>query len=123
MIKNVSDLNERKEAAVNAVTKGENGKELTRVLVGMATCGMAAGATPVYNAIEKTVAELSLENISIIKTGCIGMCQHEPIVEILAPGKEKVTYVQVNAEKAEEIVKEHLAKGKIVAEYNVGSLI
>ncbi|MDR1629797.1 MAG: (2Fe-2S) ferredoxin domain-containing protein [Oscillospiraceae bacterium] len=103
------------------MTKSDAGEALTRVVVGMATCGIAAGATPVFKAIEQTIQELALSNITVTQTGCIGMCQYEPIVEITVPGEEKVTYVQMNAEKAAQVVKEHLANGKPVADYTVSA--
>lgn len=85
----------------------------TKILVGMATCGMAAGATPVYEELKKQIKKLGLKDVEVVRTGCIGICQFEPIVEVLIPGEEKATYVNMTAEKAEKIVAEHIAKGKI----------
>ena len=93
-----------------------------RVVVGMATCGIAAGARPVLNAFVKGVTENGLsEKVTVTQTGCIGICQYEPVVEIFEEGKEKVTYVKLTAEKAEEIVKEHLVGGKVVDKYTIGA--
>ena len=72
----------------------------TRVVVGMATCGIASGARPVLNLLVKEVEDRKLEHVTVTQTGCIGLCQYEPIVEVYEPGKEKVTYVKVNEEKA-----------------------
>ncbi|MDD4583766.1 MAG: NADH-quinone oxidoreductase subunit NuoF [Eubacteriales bacterium] len=85
----------------------------------MATCGISAGAKPVLQTISKKVAEKGL-NVHVAPTGCIGMCVYEPIVEIYEPGKEKVTYIHMDAEKAERVVTEHLEKGKPIAEYTIG---
>ena len=74
--------------------RAENEKQ-TRVVVGMATCGIASGARPVLTALSDAVQEQGLsDKINVTQTGCIGLCQYEPIVEVMAPGKEKVTYVK-----------------------------
>ena len=99
------------------------GSAQTRVVVGMATCGIAAGARPVLNAFVDSVAKEGLtDKITVTQTGCIGICQYEPVVEIHEDGREKVTYVKLTAEKAERIVKEHLVGGKVVAEYTIGAI-
>ena len=93
----------------------------TRVVVGMATCGIAAGARPVLNAFVESVADAGLsDSVIVTQTGCIGICQYEPVVEVYEPGKEKVTYVKMDAEKAKRVVEEHLKGGKIVTEYTIG---
>ena len=69
------------------------------------------------------VAKRHLNNVTVTQTGCIGMCQLEPIVEVYAPGKEKVTYAKVSPEKVARIVADHLVNGNVVAEYTVGSLM
>ena len=94
----------------------------TRIVVGMATCGIAAGARPVLNAFVEGVTREGLNNtVTVSQTGCIGLCQYEPIVEVVQPGKEKVTYVKMTAEKAEKVLAEHIKGGKIVEEYTIGS--
>ena len=89
----------------------------TRVVVGMATCGIAAGARPVFNALIDEVAKRDLENVKVTRAGCIGMCKLEPIVEVFVPGEEKVTYVKVDADKAVEIIEKHIVGGNVVEEY------
>ncbi|MCR5272661.1 MAG: (2Fe-2S) ferredoxin domain-containing protein [Lachnospiraceae bacterium] len=89
----------------------------TRVVVGMATCGIASGARPVLNTLVNEVNEKKVENVTVTQTGCIGLCQYEPIVEVFEPGQEKITYVKVNPEKAKEIVEKHLIKGQRIEEY------
>ena len=91
----------------------------TRIVVGMATCGIAAGARPVLTAFSDLVQEKGLHNVMVTQTGCIGMCAYEPIVEVLAPGKEKVTYVKMTPEKAKEVFEQHLVGGKVVTKYTV----
>ncbi len=89
----------------------------TRVVVGMATCGIASGARPVLDRLVSEVQKRRLDNIYVTQTGCIGLCQYEPIVEVFEPGKEKITYVKMNEEKAAEILEEHLIGGRIVEKY------
>ena len=96
------------------------GTAATRVVVGMATCGIAAGARPVLNAFVEEVASASLsDKVTVTQTGCIGICQYEPVVEIYEDGKDKVTYVKMTAEKAKEVVEKHLKGGKVVTEYTI----
>ena len=94
-----------------------------RIVVGMATCGIAAGARPVLNAFVEGVAEAGLgERVIVTQTGCIGICQYEPVVEVYTPDAEKVTYVKMTAERAKEIVEKHIKGGKPVVEYTIGAL-
>ena len=88
----------------------------------MATCGIAAGARPVLKALTEEIEKRNVKNVAIAQTGCIGMCQYEPIVEVFEPGKEKVTYVQMTADKAVKVVTDHLVNGNVVAEYTVGAV-
>ena len=97
------------------------GEGAVRVVVGMATCGIAAGARPVLAAFVEGVANKGLTSkVTVTQTGCIGICQYEPVVEIYEDGKEKVTYVKLDADKAKKIVEEHLAGGNVVNEYTIG---
>jgi len=91
----------------------------TRVVVGMATCGIASGARPVLTKLSDLVQENNATHISVTQTGCIGLCQYEPIVEVYEPGKEKVTYIKMTAEKAEEVYNKHLIGGNLVKEYMI----
>ena len=93
-----------------------------RVVVGMATCGIAAGARPVLNAFVEGINAAGLaEKVTVTQTGCIGICQYEPVVEIHTPDGEKVTYVKMTAEKATEIIEKHIKGGNVVAEYTIGA--
>ncbi len=103
-----------------AVRNAEN--DNVRVVVGMATCGIAAGARPVLNAFVEGVNEAGLATkVSVTQTGCIGLCQYEPIVEIYEKDKDKVTYIKMTAEKAKEVVEKHLKGGKVISEYTIGT--
>lgn len=91
-----------------------------RIVVGMATCGIAAGARPVLSALVDEVAKRQLKNVSVTQTGCIGLCQYEPIVEVLIPGQDKITYVKMTPEKAVAVVNEHIVNNNVLAQYTIG---
>lgn len=98
------------------------GMGTVRVVVGMATCGIAAGARPVLKAFTEGVTAAALtDKVTVTQTGCIGICQYEPVVEIFEEGKEKVTYVKLDEQKAKEIVEKHLKGGTVVTEYTIGA--
>ena len=116
-MKTIADI----KAIRGTMQKTVEDSKVIRVVVGMATCGIASGARPVLNALAESVMNKKLENVAVVQTGCIGLCQYEPIVEVLAPGKEKVTYVHMTPEKAEEVVEQHLVRGQVVAKYTLGA--
>ena len=94
----------------------------TRIVVGMATCGIAAGARPVLNAFLEGINEAGLsDSVIVTQTGCIGICQYEPVVEVYTKDNEKVTYVKMTADRAKEIIEKHIKGGKPVAEYTIGA--
>jgi NADP-reducing hydrogenase subunit HndB len=100
-----------------------NASDEVRVVVGMATCGIAAGARPVLNTFVEEVAGQGLaDKVTVTQTGCIGICQFEPVVEIYEAGKEKVTYVKMTAEKAKEVVEKHLKGGKVIEDYVIKNI-
>ena len=120
-MKSLAELAAIREKMQNKVVIRE-GVGATRVVVGMATCGIAAGARPVLNAfVEGVNANGLTDKVSITQTGCIGICQYEPVVEVYEDGKEKVTYVKLDAQKAAEIVEKHLKGGQVVEEYTIGA--
>ena len=112
----------KQKAQAQIAARDADGNDGTRVVVGMATCGIAAGARPVLKALTEEIAKRDVKHVSVTQTGCIGMCQYEPIVEVFEPGKEKVTYVKMTAEKAAKVVTEHLVNGNPVIEYTVGAV-
>ena len=120
-MKSLAELAAIREKMQNKVVIRE-GMSATRVVVGMATCGIAAGARPVLNAFVDGVTANGLnDKVAVTQTGCIGICQYEPVVEVYEDGKEKVTYVKLTADKVEKIIKDHLIGGKVVAEYTIGA--
>ncbi len=121
-MKTLEELMALRDAAKASLTARDDSSEIIRVVVGMATCGIAAGARPVMNKFVEETAKRNLTNVTVAQTGCIGMCQYEPIAEVMVPGKEKVTYVQLTEEKVARIVVDHLVNGNVVAEYTIGAV-
>lgn len=121
-MKTLEELAQIRDRMKNKVALREGTGE-TRVVIGMATCGIAAGARPVLNAFVEQVAEQNLgDKVTVTQTGCIGMCRFEPIVEVFEGDKERVTYVKVKPEMVPEIIKEHLIGGKPVTKYTIGAV-
>ena len=119
VMKSLAELQAIKDKMRDKVILREGSNDI-RVVVGMATCGIAAGARPVLNALVESVNELGLnERVTVSQTGCIGICQFEPVVEVFEPGKEKVTYVRMNAEKAREVAESHLQGGRTLYKYTL----
>lgn len=119
-MKSLAELAAIRERMKDSVVLREGSADV-RVVVGMATCGIAAGARPVLNTLVNEVAANNLtDKVTVTQTGCIGICQYEPVVEVYEPGKDKVTYVKMDADKAKRVVEEHLKGGKVVTEYTIG---
>ena len=119
-MKTLADL-----AAIRDKMKGKvairEGAADTRIVVGMATCGIAAGARPVLNAFVEAVNDAAMtESVMVTQTGCIGICRFEPVVEVYS-GTEKVTYVKMTPDKAKEVFEKHIKGGAVVTEYTIGS--
>lgn len=119
-MKSLAELQALRDKMKNTVGVRDAENDSTRIVVGMATCGIAAGARPVLTSFSDEVAKRGLDNVVVTQTGCIGICQYEPVVEVFEPGKEKVTYVHMTPEKAARIVTEHIVNGTPVAEYTIG---
>ena len=121
-MKTLEELMALRDAAKAKMTVREDSSEITRIVVGMATCGIAAGTRPVLNKFSEEIEKRGLSNVTVTQTGCIGMCQYEPIAEVMVPGKEKVTYVKLTEEKVAKIIADHIVNGIPVAEYTVGEV-
>lgn len=118
-MKSLAELQAIKDKMKDKVILREGVNDV-RVVVGMATCGIAAGARPVLNTLVEEVSKAGLsDKVTVSQTGCIGICQLEPIVEVFEAGKDKVTYVKMTSEKAKRVVEEHLKGGKVVNEYTI----
>lgn len=119
-MKTLEELLAIKEKMKGKIALREESNDV-RIVVGMATCGIAAGARPVLNTFVEEVDKAGLTGkVAVVQTGCIGICQYEPVVEIYKAGEEKVTYVKMTAEKAKEVMEKHIKGGKPVAEYTIG---
>ena len=116
-MKSLEELAAIRDKMKRIVDTREAAHDTTRVVVGMATCGIAAGARPVLNAFTEEVARRDLHGVLVTQTGCIGICQYEPVVEVVTPGHEKVTYVKMDPAKAARVVAEHIVNNKVVTDY------
>ncbi|NLX87181.1 MAG: (2Fe-2S) ferredoxin domain-containing protein [Clostridiales bacterium] len=121
MKKTIQELEEIRKKTLDKINIRKE-REGTRIVVGMATCGIAAGARPVLKAFVEEVSKRGLQDVIISQTGCIGVCEYEPVVEVYKPGEEKVTYVRMKPEKVARIVAEHIVNGRVVNEYTIGSV-
>ena len=121
-MKSLAELQAIRDKMKNAINVRESDGDKIRVVVGMATYGIAAGARPVLNSFTEEVAKRGLSNVSVSQTGCIGICQYEPVVEVFMPDGGKTTYVKMTAEKAVRVVNDHLVNGNVVSEYTIGSV-
>ena len=121
-MKSLEELKAIRERMQGQVGLRSEDSSQTRVVVGMATCGIASGARPVLTTLSDAVQEQNLsEKICVTQTGCIGLCQYEPIVEVMEPGKEKVTYVKMTPEKTLEVLRLHLLGGQVVTKYTLSA--
>ena len=120
-MKSLAELAALREQMQASMNMRQEDTDKIRVVVGMATCGIAAGARPVLGAFVDEVAKRGLHNVTVTQTGCIGICKYEPVVEVYVPGQEKVTYVKMTAEKALRVVAEHLVNNQPVAELTIGA--
>ena len=120
-MKSLAELQALRDRTLNELNLRKERESGIRIVVGMATCGIAAGARPVLEELEKEIKEKNLKDVMVMQTGCIGMCRLEPIVEVYVPGQEKVTYVHMTEDKVSRIVAEHIINNHPVTEYTVGS--
>ena len=120
-MKSLEELAAIRNKMQNVVNLRSEASDCTRIVVGMATCGIAAGARPVLKALSDGIQEKRIKDVMVIQEGCIGLCQYEPVVEVITPGKEKVTYVNMTSEKAVEVIEQHIIGGNVVTKYTINS--
>lgn len=120
-MKSLEELAAIRNKMQNVVNLRSEASDCTRIVVGMATCGIAAGARPVLKAFSYGIQEKGIKDVMVIQEGCIGLCQYEPVVEVITPGKEKVTYVNMTSEKAVEVIEQHIIGGNVVTKYTINS--
>ncbi len=121
-MKSLAELEAIRKATLSKINlRTEDKEEATRVVIGMATCGIAAGARPVMLSFMEEIQKRQLAHVTVSQTGCVGMCRLEPMVDVYLPNKEKVTYVHVKPEMVPRIVAEHIVNGRPVQEYTIGA--
>ena len=120
-MKTLQELEAIRQKTINELNLRKNREDGIRVVVGLATCGIAAGARPVMAAFVEEINKRQLQNVTVSQTGCIGLCRLEPIVEVYVPGQEKVTYVKMSPDKVPAVVSEHLVNGRVVTDYTIGA--
>ena len=121
-MKSLAELEQLRNKTLAKINLRKEDDTAIRVVVGMATCGIAAGARPVMKALMDEIEKRNIANCTVTQTGCIGVCRLEPIVEVYLPGSdEKITYVKMDAEKAVKIVNDTIVNGKVVNEYTIGA--
>jgi len=120
-MKSLTELAAIKERMKQNATMREDGNNATRIVVGMATCGIAAGARAIINEVTAELARRDLEHVTVAQTGCIGMCRLEPIMDVIVPGHDPVTYVHLTPEKISKIISDHVVNGNPVQEYTIGA--
>lgn len=120
-MKSLEELKAIREKMKRQMDLRENDESNIRVVVGMATCGIAAGARPVMTAFLDEINRRGLTNVTVSQTGCIGVCRLEPVAEVFVPGEEKVTYVRLRPEMVPSIVEQHLVNHNVVQDYTIGA--
>ena len=120
-MKSLEELKALRESMQAKMNLRKDDTDTIRVVVGMATCGIAAGARPVMLKFMEEINKREMSNVTVSQTGCIGMCRLEPMVDVYMPGKEKVTYVHMTPEKVGRVVAEHIVNGRPVTEFTIGA--
>lgn len=120
-MKSMAELEAIRQKTLENIAMRKEVHDAARVVVGMATCGIAAGARPVMLAFMDEIAKRHLDHVTVSQTGCAGMCRLEPMVDVYMPGKEKVTYVHMTPEKVGRVVAEHIVNGRPVTEFTIGA--
>jgi NADP-reducing hydrogenase subunit HndB len=118
-MKSLEELKAIREKMQGQIGLRDENDDTTKIVVGMATCGIAAGARPVLKKLADEIAARNLEHVVVEQTGCIGMCQFEPIIEVFAPGQDKVTYIEMTPERAVEVLEKHILNGRVCTEYTL----
>jgi len=120
-MKSLAQLTEIKEKMKANETMRHDGDRAKKIVVGMGTCGIAAGARTIVSALTEEITKRNLEHVTIAQTGCIGMCVLEPMMDVVVPGEEKITYVKLTPDKIPKIIGEHVVNGRPVKEFTIGA--
>ena len=120
-MKSLAELQAIREKTLGKISMRKDADEGTRIVIGMATCGIAAGARPVMLEFVEELKRRGIDNVTVAQTGCVGMCRLEPMVDVYVKGQEKVTYVHMTPEKVARVVNDHIVNGRPVDEYTIGA--
>ncbi len=120
-MKSLAELALIRKRMMDKVNLRKDDKIDTRIVVGMATCGIAAGARPVMLEFVEELKRRGIDNVTVAQTGCVGMCHLEPIVDVYVKDEPKVTYVHMTPEKVARVVNDHIVNGRPVEEYTIGA--
>ncbi len=120
-MKSIAELEAIRKKTLDQINMRTN-KDGIRVVVGMATCGIAAGARPVMNAFVEEIGKRGLRDVAVSMTGCIGVCRLEPIAEVFSADGTKTTYVRMTPEKAARVVAEHIVNGRVCRDFTIGAV-
>ena len=120
-MKSLAELAAIRAKMIDQVNMRKDDNIDTRIVVGMATCGIAAGARPVMLGFIEELKKRGIDNVTVAQTGCVGMCRLEPMVDVYVKGQEKVTYVHMSPDKVARVVTEHIVNGRPVDEYTIGA--
>jgi NADP-reducing hydrogenase subunit HndB len=115
-MKSLDELKKLREKAQETIRLREQ-TEGTKVIVGMGTCGIAAGAREVMLALVDELQKKNLSDVVVTQTGCAGLCEKEPLVEVIRPGEPKITYGYMTPEKVRSMVTSHIVNGQVIGEY------
>ena len=118
-MKSLEELRAIRERMQGKVGMRSEDASQIKIVVGMATCGIASGARPVLNVLADEVQKRGMSNVVVTQTGCIGLCQYEPVIEVYVPGQEKVTYTKMNVDKAIEMLEQHIIRGNVLGKYTL----
>ena len=119
-MKSIKDLEAIRQRTLDDINLRNDHRSI-RVVVGMGTCGISAGARPVMMEFVEEIKRRGIQDAMVTQTGCIGVCRLEPMVDVYMPGQEKVTYVKLTPDMVPRIVAEHIVNGRPVLEYTIGA--
>jgi len=122
VIKSIEELEKIREQAKDLINLRKDNENKTRIVVGMGTCGISAGARQVLLAILDEIKKRNLTDVIVTETGCIGLCKFEPLIDVIKPGQPKVTYVNLDPDKARQIVAKHIVNNQIIEEWVIPNI-
>jgi len=117
-IKSLADLRKIKETCTDLTST--RCTDTKTIVIGMGTCGIAAGAREIMDEVLKELQRRGIGDVSVQTTGCIGMCQQEPLLDVIIPGKERITYGKITRADVKRIIAEHVVNGRIVTDLAIG---